>query len=101
MLASVEELVQNWDLLDFTPVRGLFTWSNNHVGSDHISACLDRFLVQSALMMNKKIIITKILPKLTSDHKPIQLLLKMKKIWVPFLFISVLFGLRKWASWRL
>jgi hypothetical protein len=27
-------------------------------------------------MMNKKIIITKILPKLTSDHKPIQLLLE-------------------------
>ncbi|WP_151816483.1 hypothetical protein, partial [Acinetobacter seifertii] len=27
-------------------------------------------------MMNKKIIITKILPKLTSNHKPIQLLLE-------------------------
>eukprot|EP00253_Pinus_taeda_P032996 PITA_32996 len=76
MLASVEELTQSWDLLDFSPVYGLFTWSNNHVGSNHISARLDRFLVQNTLMLNKKIIITKILPKLTSDHKTIQLLLE-------------------------
>ena len=46
------------------------------MGLEHISARLDRFLVQSSIMMNKKIIITKILPKLTSDHKPIQLLLE-------------------------
>jgi hypothetical protein len=46
------------------------------VGLEHISAWLDRFLVQISIMMNKKIIITKILPKLTSDHKPIQLLLE-------------------------
>eukprot|EP00253_Pinus_taeda_P022451 PITA_22451 len=65
-----------WDLIDFIPVRGLFTWSNNRSGLDHIAAYLDRFLVQSSLMMNKKIIKTKILPKLTSDHKPIQLLLE-------------------------
>ena len=76
LLATVEELTQLWDLLDFNPVRGLFTWSNNRVGSDHISARLDQFLVQISLMMNKNIIITKILPKLTSDHKPIQLLME-------------------------
>jgi hypothetical protein len=76
MLAMVEELTQFWDLLDFNPVRAIYTWSNNRVGSDHIFARLDRFLVQSSIMMNKKIIITKILPKLTSDHKPIQLLLE-------------------------
>eukprot|EP00253_Pinus_taeda_P008034 PITA_08034 len=46
------------------------------VGEDHISAPLDRFLVQGTLMMNKKIITTKILPKLTSDHKPVQLILE-------------------------
>jgi len=76
MLAKVEELSQCWDLLNFNPARGIYTWSNNRVGSDHISARLDRFLVQSSIMMNKKIIITKILSKLTSDHKPIQLLLE-------------------------
>eukprot|EP00253_Pinus_taeda_P034374 PITA_34374 len=64
------------DLLDFNPVCGIYTWSNNRVGTDHISACLNRLMVQSSVMMNKKIIITKILPKLASDHKPIQLLLE-------------------------
>eukprot|EP00253_Pinus_taeda_P008362 PITA_08362 len=76
MLPMVEELSQSWDLLDFNLVLGIYTWSNNRIGPDHISARLDRFLVQSSIMMNKKIIITKILPKLTSDHKPIQLLLE-------------------------
>eukprot|EP00253_Pinus_taeda_P020488 PITA_20488 len=76
MLAFVEELTQNWDLLDFNPICGWYTWSNNQAGSEHIAARLDKFLFQSPLMMNKKIIITKILPKLTSDHKPIQLLLE-------------------------
>jgi exonuclease III len=76
MLPMVETLIQQWDLLDFSPSNGLYTWSNNRVGAEHISARLDRFLVQSTLMMSKKIISTKILPKLTSDHKPIQLILE-------------------------
>jgi ribonuclease HI/exonuclease III len=76
MLTFVEELQQQWDLLDFSPIRGLYTWSNNRTGTEHISARLDRFLVQGSLIMDKKIIKTKILPKLTSDHKPIQLLLE-------------------------
>ena len=72
LLAKVEEISQLWDLLDFSPIRGIYTWSNNRVGLDHIFARLDRFLVQSSIMMNKKIT-TKILRKLSSDHKPIQL----------------------------
>jgi len=76
MLTFVEELQQQWDLLDFSPIRGIYTWSNNRTGTEHISARLDQFLVQGTLIMDKKIIKTKILPKLTSDHKPIQLLLE-------------------------
>eukprot|EP00253_Pinus_taeda_P028094 PITA_28094 len=79
MLNQVEELFQRWDLLDFNPIRGIFTWTNNRLGSDHISARLDRFMVQGSIMMKKKIIITKILAKLASDHKPIQLLLEDEK----------------------
>lgn len=91
MLASMEELVQNWDLLDFPPVHGLFTWSNNCVGSNHISTRLDRFLAQSALLMNKNIVTTKIPPKLTSDHKPIQQLLEDEEDLspIPFRFIPL------------
>ena len=29
MVAIVEELAQQWDLLDLNPTQGLFTWSNN------------------------------------------------------------------------
>ena len=29
MVALVEELSQQWDLLDLNPIQGLFTWSNN------------------------------------------------------------------------
>jgi hypothetical protein len=76
MLVKVEEIMQVWDLLDFNPIQGIYTWTNNRVGPDHISARLDRFLVQSSIMMNKKIITTKILPKLASNHKPIQLLVE-------------------------
>ena len=82
----MEDLIQQWDLLDFIPVKGLYTWSNNRVGEDHISACLDRFLVQGALLMNKKIITTKILPKLTSDHKPIHLVLEDEEYLGPIPF---------------
>eukprot|EP00253_Pinus_taeda_P034761 PITA_34761 len=91
MLPMVEDLIQQWDLLDFTPVKGSFTWSNNRVGEDHIVARLDRFLVQGNLMMHKKIIITKILPKLTSDHKLVQLILEEEEDLgpIPFRFSSL------------
>lgn len=72
----MEELAQQWDLLDFMPIRGLYTWSNNRTGPEHISAQLYRFRVQGSLIMDKKIIKSKNLPKLASDHKPIQLLLE-------------------------
>eukprot|EP00253_Pinus_taeda_P024339 PITA_24339 len=71
MVVVVEELAQKWDLQDFNPIQGLFSWSNNQTGTEHISGCLDRFLVQTSLLMNKKIITTKFFPKLSSDHKPI------------------------------
>eukprot|EP00253_Pinus_taeda_P027195 PITA_27195 len=85
MVGVVQELAQLWDLQDFNPIQGQFTWSNNRIGKDHISARLDRFLVQSPLM-NKKIITTRILPKLSSDHKPIQLCLEDEEDSGPILF---------------
>lgn len=69
----MEDLIQKWDLLDFKPKNGLYTWTNNRVGAEHISAWLEIFLLQSTFIFEKKIISTKILPKWTSDHKPILL----------------------------
>ena len=41
----VEDLLQDWDMIDIKPSSGKYTWSNKRVGSGHIAARLDRFLV--------------------------------------------------------
>lgn len=71
--------MQQRDLLDFAPVRGKYTWTNNRIGPDHIAAPLDRFLIQSSLLLENLLISSKILPKLSSDHKPIQLILALEE----------------------
>jgi hypothetical protein len=86
MLPFVEELVHQWDLLDFKPSKGLYTWTNNRFGADHISARLDRFLIQSTFLQERRIISSKILPKLTFDHKPILLNLEEEENMGPIPF---------------
>lgn len=76
MLPLVEELILHWDLLDFKLKKGLYTWRNNRVGAEHISARLDHFLAQISLLLGKRLISSKMLPKLASDHKPILLQLE-------------------------
>ena len=72
----MESLIHSWDLLDFKPKKGRFTWSNNRVGTVNILARLDHFLVQSSLLEEKFLISFKILPKFNSDHHPISLMLE-------------------------
>ena len=86
MLDSVEELIQAWYLIDLKPKQGRFTWSNNRVGTSSISARLDRFLVHSSLIDERFIISTKILPKLSSDHHPVSLLLEKEEELGPLMF---------------
>jgi hypothetical protein len=71
----VEDLIQDWDLLDVKPSRGKYTWSNKQVGPGHIAARLDRFLLQSSYLLLGIDVKMKILPNSTSDHKPIMLVL--------------------------
>ena len=75
MIHVVEDIILHSDLMDFKPKKGLYTWTKNRIGEEHISARLDRFLVQSTLLLERRFISSTILPKLTSDHKPILLLL--------------------------
>jgi len=91
LIHVVEDMIQQWDLMDFKPRKGLYTWTNNRTGEEHISARLDRFLVQSTLLLERKLISTTILPKLTSDHKPILLSLEDEEILgpIPFRFIPL------------
>ena len=70
---QVENLIITWELIEFKPKKGIYTWTNNRIGASNISARLDRFLVQSSLLLDKKMISSSILPKITSDHKPIML----------------------------
>jgi len=70
----MKDLIQQWDLLDFKRKEGLYTWSNNRAGAEHISTHLEIFLLHSTFLAEKKIISTKILPKLNFDHKSILLL---------------------------
>jgi len=41
---KMEELIDEWDMLDVNPQRGKFTWSNMRSRSRHIDVCLDRFI---------------------------------------------------------
>ena len=61
---SIEALIQDWDLINFKPKKGRYTWSNNRIGAANIVAQLDRFLVKTSLMDGKFVISSKILPKL-------------------------------------
>jgi len=78
--------MQQRDLLDFSPVRGKYTWTNNRIGPDHIAAQLDRFLIQSSLLLENLLISSNILPNLSSDHKPIQLIMALEEDLGPISF---------------
>ena len=73
MLKIVDNFILAWEMIDFKPKRGSFTWSNNRLGAANILARLNRFLVQSSMLLDKNVISSSILPKITSDHKPILL----------------------------
>ena len=76
MLKLVENLIISWELIDFKPKKGRYTWTSNRTKATNISARLDQFLVQISLLLDKKIISSCIFPKITSDHKLIMLQIK-------------------------
>eukprot|EP00253_Pinus_taeda_P010538 PITA_10538 len=85
-LLTVENLIQSWDLVDFKLVKGTYTWTNNRTWQQHISPRLDRFLASSAIMMDNRMVLSMILPKLTSNHKPIILHIKEEEDLGPLSF---------------
>ena len=86
MADTVEDLILDWELMDLKPKVGRFTWSNHRAGAANIFARLDRFLVHFLLIDGKNIISSKILPKLSSDHNPVSLLLEKDEELGPILF---------------
>eukprot|EP00253_Pinus_taeda_P008616 PITA_08616 len=69
----VEDIVQDWDLLDIKPSSGKYSWSNKRVGPRHIAARLDRFIIQSSYLLLGLEPRMHILANSISDHKPIKL----------------------------
>ena len=94
-----DSLIHASDLLYLKPKKGRYTWTNNRVGSARISARLDIFLVQSSLL-DDNILSSKILPKLTSDHHPIALLLEKEENLGPLPFWFILSGFKGKVSWN-
>jgi exonuclease III len=82
----VEDLASAWDLLDIKPVKGRYTWTNKRIGPGHIAARLDRFLVQSSLLLLGLEAKAEILPHSVSDHKPIRLEIKKDQVRGPIPF---------------
>jgi exonuclease III len=82
----VEDLATTWDLLDIKPAKGLCTWTNKRIGPGHIAARLDRFLVQSSLLLLGLAANAEILPHSVSNHKPIRLEIKYDQVRGPIPF---------------
>lgn len=57
--------------MDIGPKNGKFTWSNKRLGRDNIKQRLDRFLIQDNLISSYNLVISKIIPSVALDHKPI------------------------------
>lgn len=69
----VEDIMQDWDLLDIKPSSSKYSWSNKRMGPGHIAARLDRFFIQSSYLLLGLEPRMHILANSISDHKPIKL----------------------------
>lgn len=68
----MEDLMNDWDLLDVKPNRGKYTLTNKRVGVNHIAARLDHFLVSTDLLFKDKQFSSTILGMRDLDHRPIR-----------------------------
>ena len=87
----VEELIQDWDMLDVKPPKGKYTWTNRRSGPGYIARRLDRFLIQSFFLLLFLDVSYVILSSSVLDHKPIILELKpqMNLGPIPFRFSAL------------
>lgn len=88
---ACEDTINGGDLMDIPPKKGIFTWTNKRQGNDNITTRLDRFLVQSDLMIEAIELNSHIIANGTYDHKPITLEIKEVENYgpIPFRFNSL------------
>jgi len=81
-------LIDHLKLVDIENSNGIFTWSNRRSGNQHIACRLDHFLVIEEIMESGSHLESLILPKVGSDHWPLDLQLDLGEPprYKPFLF---------------
>jgi len=91
---KMEEIIDEWDLIDVTPQTDKFTRTNKRQGPSHIASHLDRFLVHSHFISTNSTLKSFILPSLISYHKPISLHLRLLHDYgpLPFCFLPLWLG---------
>lgn len=62
-------------LIDISPSNGKYTWSNKRVGKRNIKERLDHILVQENIAPSFNSEGSKIIHTMTSDHKPVAIIL--------------------------
>lgn len=67
----IETIMDSFNLMDFSPNNGKYTWSNKRLGKNNIKERLDRILVQDKIVTNFSDIKSRIIHDTTSDHKPV------------------------------
>jgi len=48
----MEDLMEEWDILDFILTKGKYTWPNRRCGATNIVASLDQFLIHSSWVLS-------------------------------------------------
>eukprot|EP00253_Pinus_taeda_P015369 PITA_15369 len=72
-----KDFIDNTRLVDVYPKHGKFTWNNRTGGERMISSRLDRFLVSENLLLDGKVVESKILTSGGADHWPISLMVEI------------------------
>jgi len=80
---KMDDLISDLDNFDVPPSKGLYTWNKKRVGTGHIVAKLDWFLLSISFLPHLDKSYSLILPWEGSDHRPISLVFESQKIWGP------------------
>jgi hypothetical protein len=83
---KMEELIEDWDLLDVKQQRGKFTSSNMHSGHGYVANRLEWFLFHNDFLSRDYVLKSFILLSIIFDHKPISLHLQETPTYNPFPF---------------
>ena len=75
----LQDLISDWERVDFPRKKNLFTWKNRRLGPGHIPARLDRILIHISFLLKGHAIQSMIIPMTTSNNKPIAPSLEIPK----------------------